>query len=82
MFTNIPFHCRMSVGKRKKINYFTGKDGGMTEGERTLAVFIDFENLALWIQGQERQAVRDPEGLGKAGRKGKDHREEGLRGLD
>jgi uncharacterized protein (TIGR00288 family) len=30
-----------------------GKDGEMTEGERTLAVFIDFENLALGFRGKK-----------------------------
>jgi len=39
----------------------------MNEGERTLAVFIDFENLALGFRGKKDKRFRNSEGVGAIG---------------
>ena len=53
----------------------------MADGERSLAVFIDFENLALGFQGR-RDRFDIAARAGAAGREGQDRRQEGLRRLE
>ena len=53
----------------------------MAEDTGSLAVFIDFENLALGFRGEEEADVRDPQGAGASGGEGEDRGQEGLRRL-
>ena len=53
----------------------------MNEKENALAVFIDFENLALGFKHKKEKRFDIQKVLERLVEKGEDHREEGLCGL-